>query len=288
MPNRVDLSHFDHCAALVRDADRDRYLATLFAPADKRDALFALYAFNVEISRVREVAREPMPGEIRLQWWREVLSGERDGEAAAHPVAAALLDGLRRNAIAPDRLAGIVDAHTFDLYDEPMATLDSLDNYGVMTQSALIDIAAAILGGGGPNSMMLIRHAGIADAVTHVLAGLARHAARRQLYIPLEVLDRHAVDREDIFAARASDPLKAALGEMRRHARRQMAAARLEMADAPAAILPALLPLALLAPTLRPMERRGYEPFDVVPLSSLRRQWLIWRAARDPKRIFGA
>lgn len=288
MPNRVDLSHFDHCAALVRDADRDRYLATLFAPADKRDALFALYAFNVEISRVREVAREPMPGEIRLQWWREVLSGERDGEAAAHPVAAALLDGLRQNAIAPDRLAGIVDAHTFDLYDEPMATLDSLDNYGVMARSALIDIAAAILGGGGPNSMMLIRHAGIADAVTHVLAGLARHAARRQLYIPLEVLDRHAVDREDIFAARASDPLKAALGELRRHASRQMAAARLEMADAPAAILPALLPLALLGPTLRPMERRGYEPFDVELLSSLRRQWLIWRAARDPKRIFGA
>jgi phytoene synthase len=288
MPSHIDPGHFERCTALVRAADRDRYLATLFAPADKRDALLALYAFNVEISRVREVAREPMPGEIRLQWWREVLSGERDGEAAAHPVAAALLDGLRRNAVAPDRLAGIVDAHTFDLYDEPMATLDSLDNYGVMTRSALIDIAAAILGGGGNNNnMMLIRHAGIADAVTHVLAGLARHAARRQLFIPLEVLERHAVNREDIFAARVTEPLKAALGELRRHARRQMAAARLEMADAPAAILPALLPLALLGPTLRPMERRGYEPFEVEPLSSLRRQWLIWRAARNPKRIFG-
>ena len=65
----------------MREADRDRYLASLFAPAGPRDALFALYAFNVEIARVRELAREPMPGEIRLQWWREVLAGERESEA---------------------------------------------------------------------------------------------------------------------------------------------------------------------------------------------------------------
>ncbi len=43
------MNNFEHCAALVREADRDRYLATLFAPAEHRDALFALYAFNVEI-----------------------------------------------------------------------------------------------------------------------------------------------------------------------------------------------------------------------------------------------
>src|SRR5690606_2406517 len=127
--------HSDYCAALVREADRDRWLATLFAPPDKREALYALYAFAIEIGRVRDVAREPMPGEIRLQWWREVLEGKRDGEAAAHPVAAALLAGLNRHGVKPERLVGIVDAHQFDLYDEPMGTLDDLDNYGVMTQS---------------------------------------------------------------------------------------------------------------------------------------------------------
>ncbi len=89
------MNNFEHCAALVREADRDRYLATLFAPAAQRDALYALYAFNVEIARVRDLAREPMPGEIRLQWWREALSGEREGEAAAHPVAAALARDAR-------------------------------------------------------------------------------------------------------------------------------------------------------------------------------------------------
>jgi phytoene synthase len=281
-------SQLEHCTALVREADRDRYLATLFAPADRRDDLFALYAFNIEIARVRDVAREPMPGEIRLQWWREVLAGERDGEATAHPVAAALLAALKKHSIAPSRVTALVDAHTFDLYDEPMPTLDDLDNYAVMTQSALIDIAAHILGVRRAETMMLIRSAGIAVTVAGVLTGLARHSARRQLYVPLEVLDRHGVSREDVFAAQTSEPLKAALAELRRHARRQLAVAADETAYAPVELLSALLPFSLIGATLRPMERRGYEPFDVRPLSLLRRQWLLWRAARDPRRIFSA
>jgi phytoene synthase len=67
----------DHCEVLVRDADKDRYLATLFAPQSRHAALYALYAFNNEIARVREHIREPMAGEIRLQWWRDVLAGKR-------------------------------------------------------------------------------------------------------------------------------------------------------------------------------------------------------------------
>src|ERR1700733_14955696 len=108
------------CAEIVRTADRDRYIATLFAPAEHRDALFALYAFNAEIARVRDVAREPLPGEVRLQWWREVIGGERSGEAAANPVAAALLATIRRYDLAVERLSTLVEAHRFDLYDEPM------------------------------------------------------------------------------------------------------------------------------------------------------------------------
>ena len=72
-------------------------------PTEHRDALLSLYAFNIEIARVRDLVREPMPGEIRLQWWREALAGERDTEAAAHPVAAALREALRVTACPPIR-----------------------------------------------------------------------------------------------------------------------------------------------------------------------------------------
>ena len=87
LPGMAD--DFDHCETLVREADKDRFLATLFAPAPRRRALHALYAFNVEIARVRELAREPMPGEIRLQWWRDVLGGAAH-RGGGHPVASAL------------------------------------------------------------------------------------------------------------------------------------------------------------------------------------------------------
>ena len=280
--------HFTHCADLVREHDRDRYLATLFAPAGKRDGLNALYAFALEIGRVRDVAREPMPGEIRLQWWREVLEGKRDGEAAAHPVAAALAATVARHALDAARLIAFVDASTFDLYDEPFKTLDDLDNYAALTGGLLMSAAAKILDCEGFAVEALTRHAGIALTVERLLLALPKHAARHQLYIPLEVLDRHGVDRDALFAGHESEALRAALGELRRHARRQLQAATLEAGEVPVGAMPAVLPVALVGPTLKRMDRRGYEPFAPEPLSRVRRQWLIWRAARDATRIFAA
>ncbi len=97
---------FAYCAELVRTADRDRFSSSLFAPAQHRGALHALYAFNVEVARVREVAREPLPGEIRLQWWSEVLRGERAEEASANPVASALLTVIERYRLAVNQADG--------------------------------------------------------------------------------------------------------------------------------------------------------------------------------------
>ena len=129
---------FAHCAEVVRKFDRDRYLAALFAPAERRDALLALYAFNVEIGRVREVAREVLPGEIRLQWWSDVLNGERGGEAAAHPIATALLFAVERNGLPTRGLLDLIEARRFDLYDEPMAAIADLESYAKQTSSAVI------------------------------------------------------------------------------------------------------------------------------------------------------
>src|SRR5215218_8756943 len=114
---------FDHCEELVREGDKDRFLATLFAPQKYRRALHALYAFNLEIAKVRETAHEPMPGEIRLQWWRDVLGGAGRGEVSAHPVASALRETIVRYSLPPKMLEDLIDARTFDLYDDPMASL---------------------------------------------------------------------------------------------------------------------------------------------------------------------
>ena len=272
--------------ALVRAADRDRYLATLFAPAAHRDALYALYAFNAEIMRVRDVAREPMPGEIRLQWWRELLEGQRDGEAAAHPVAAALRETIARHNLRPSLLVSLIDAHGFDRYDEPMASASDLESYCIRTQSGLFTLAGTILAG-APVAEMGALDCGVAYAIAGILNDFGRHAMRRQLYVPLDILRRHGVSPDDVFAAIVSNGLRAALADMREIARQHLALARAKLSLVPPDALPALLPMALVAPTLDRLERQEGRPFHARPLSRLHRQWLLWRAARHPARLFG-
>ena len=114
---------FAHCAELVRSTDHDRFIATLFAPAERRGALHALYAFSYELARVRDVAHAALPGEIRLQWWTDVVDRQRDDEAGANPVAAALLATMERHGLARETLGDLIDARRFDLYDDPMASV---------------------------------------------------------------------------------------------------------------------------------------------------------------------
>ena len=280
------MNNFEHCAALVREADRDRYLATLFAPPDRRDALFALYAFDVEIGRVRDVAREPMPGEIRLQWWRDVLAGERDGEAAAHPVAAALLETLRQDELPRERLAELIEAHSFDLYNDPMATFAELQGYANHTAGAIVEMAARILARDiGSEVASLASDAGQALTIGTMLSKFPLHTARGQLYLPLEALQHYEAKPEDIFAQRVTSELRAALADLRLRARRHLARIAEESRNIPVAAWPAFLPLAPLRPLLSQMERSDYDPFKPPTLALWRRQWRIWRAAKNLARV---
>jgi phytoene synthase len=277
---------FAYCAELVRTADRDRFVSSLFAPAEHRGALHALYAFNIEVARVREVAREPLPGEIRLQWWSEVLRGERAEEASANPVASALLTVIERHRLAAPALAALLDARRFDLYDEPMPRLADLETYAQKTSSALFGLAAQILAGmTGEGADALADPAGIAYAMAGLLRALPLHAARRQLYVPLEVLERHGAEPQDIFAGKSSKNLRAASAELQDIARRHLVAAHQRIATLPDAALPAFLPIALVRPWLDRLARS--DPFAPAELSPWQRQWLIWRAARNPARIAG-
>ncbi|MEA2877951.1 MAG: 15-cis-phytoene synthase [Hyphomicrobiales bacterium] len=275
---------YRHCEQLVRAADKDRFLATLFAPADKRRALFAFYAFNREIAGVRARAREPMPGEIRLQWWRDVLNGERPGEAAANPVAAALTDTIARFGLPVAPLLDLIEAHAFDLYDDPMPTLVALEAYGRKTEGAVFRLAARIVVN-NDDGALAAEHAGIASTITGILRSFARHASRRLVYVPLELLDRHGGRIEDIYAGQVSPQLHAALAALRNEARRHVAAFESALPQLPSAAMPAFLPAALVPGHLAIMERPGYDPFrSAVEFAQWRRQWALWWAARRYSR----
>jgi len=274
---------FAYCAELVRKADRDRFIATLFAPAQHRGALHALYAFNAEVTRVRDVAHAALPGEIRLQWWNEVVNGERGDEAGANPVAAALLSTIERYRLSSDKLIDLIEAHRFDLYDDPMAGIGDLEAYASRTSSALFCSAMQILAKTDAEAICL--PAGIAYCITGILRAFPRHAAQRQLYVPGDILERHQVPLHDLFAGRPSAGLNAALAELRDLARSRLRTADGLVTTLPREAIPALLPLALVRRSLDRLDRS--EPFAPAEIPPWRRQWLLWRAAHNPARLAG-
>ena len=279
---------FAYCEALVRAADRDRFLTALYAPAERRSAVLALYAFNIEIARVREVVRDPLAGEIRLQWWNDALTGSGHGDVEANPVAAALTATMTRYGLPAERLLALIAARRFDLYDEPMATLADLEAYAEGASAGLIALAAHVLAAERPSGVDgLARHAGIAQAITGLLYALPIHAARGQLYLPADILHRHGAGRAEVISGEATPALRAAISDLRDIARDHLSAAQQMIGDVPPAVLPALLPVALAGPMLDRMEGARYDPFAPAEIAPWRRQWLIWRAARRPARMFG-
>jgi phytoene synthase len=277
-----------HCEALVRGADKDRYLASLFALAEARPLLHALYAFAGEIARVRAAAREPLPGEIRLQWWRGVLAGEAWGEVSANPVAAALLDTVARYRLPRDRLMALIDAHAFDLYDDAMASLADLDAYAERTSGAVFALAAQILGSEDDGAALAAATpAGIAWGVAQRLRSFPRDLAHRQLFVPLDLLAQYGVTRGEVEARRNTPGLRAALAALRGHARAAFARFAAAAPEIPESCGPAFLPAALVPQLLARLDAAAADPFAEVEVPQWRRQWALWRAARRWPRVKG-
>ena len=155
-----------------------------------------------------------------------------------------------RYRLPPKTLEDLIDARTFDLYDDPMASLADLQLYAVRTSAALIGMAARILSDGRDVAGDIAGHAGIAYAVAGLLRAFPLHAARHQLYIPADVLERHQVKPEHIFAGQESTELRAVLAELRLHVRQHLESANKLASDAPSVIAPALLPVTLVRPTV--------------------------------------
>ncbi len=279
---------YRYCEELVRDVDKDRYLASLFAPAGRRPHLFALYAFSFEIARVREVVSDPLPGEVRLQWWRDLLQGDARGDAKAHPIAAALIDTIRRFGLPRAPFVSLIDARIFDLYDDPMPTIADLEGYCGETCSALIRLASLVLakGDGGaagsdPGGAEAAGHAGCAYAITGLLRAFPWHAMRGQQYVPTELLIRHGATRDDVVSGRGGPGVNAALRDMRALARHHLERTRALRHTIAPQIAPAFLPVGLCEGYLGVMEKPTYDPYTtVVQTAQWKRQWVLWRQAR--------
>jgi phytoene synthase len=275
---------FDACLATLRTTDIDRYLACLLMPEEKRGAVAALYAFNAELARIRDVIHEPLPGEIRLQWWRDMLEGESDGDGLANPLAAGLMHAITAYRLPRLPLAAMTEARIFDLYDDPMDNTAMFEGYAGETASALIQLAALILDAAhAPDASEAAGYAGIAQLVAGCLLLLPIHRRRHQVYIPGDILAATGLDASAFLAGDDKPRIKAALsafiGFGRDHLRKARAAAKQGVARS---VSQAFLTVALAEPVFDRAERLGADVLTAsVQLSQLRRQWRMWRSSRN-------
>lgn len=267
-------------AALVRRHDRDRFQTALFAPAAAREALFALYAFNYEIARVRESVREPMLGQIRLQWWREAIdTAYGAAQPRRHEVVEPLTAAIRSRGLGREHFSRLIDARERDLDDTPPMTLAALEDYAEGTSVPLIRLALEVLGATMPQTATVAAEIGIAYALTGVIRALPLHARAGRTMIPDDIAKDAGLDWGDYGALRATPALRRAVEAIARAAEHHLDAARAMRRDVPKAAMPALLSARVAAHALKRLERASFDPFSGAGESDPLQSWRLAFAA---------
>ncbi len=265
----------------MRRHDRDRYQTTLFAPAARREALFALYAFNYEIARVRESVTEPMLGQIRLQWWRENIAAAFDGGPVRHhPVAEALTGAIRERTLTRAHFDRLIEAREADLDDQPPPSLAALGEYAEASSGRLVRLALEMLGVHDSGAGEAGLHVGIAYSLAGLLRAMPFHARAGRQFIPADIAARSGLSEQDYRARRSTPALRSATAELAAAASGHLGLARAHRAKIPRSALPALLPAVVAQRSLLRLKQAAYDPFDpAVAVPDPLQSWRLAAAA---------
>jgi phytoene synthase len=281
MPEGAGAS-FDSLAAL-KAADPDRYVGTLFAPEQHRIALAALYLFNAETAVIRDRVSEPMPGEFRLQWWRDTIA---NGTPTGNPVADALNGVIALCGLPKVAFANLLEARIFDLYNDPMPDRAAFEGYAGGTVSILFQLAVQILNEGAVSGTAdAAGHAGVAYCVSDILRRLPVHRARGQIYVPGDILNAAGLDADAFLSGEDKEACGRAVTAFAALAREHLSKAEAAIARLAPQLKVAFLPLAVVAPLLALAEKRGARALsEPLQLSALRRMWANFRRAGSGSR----
>ena len=268
-------------AVLCRRYDRDRYQTALFAPPDRREALFALYAFNYEIARVREIVTQPMLGQIRLQWWREIVDAGFEGRPPRqHEVAAPLAAAIREFAPTRAHFDRLIDTRERDLDDMPPATMAALEEYAEGTAATLVYLALEVLGVTGSSVIAAAREIGIGYALAGLLRAMPFHARAGRSYIPAELTARVGLDPRDYAALRDTAALRAAALEIAEAAAGHLEEARRHRPEIPRSAHAAMLSAVVAERFLTRLRQAGFNPFaPELAMPDTLQSWRLFAAA---------
>lgn len=233
-------------------SEPDRYFAATLAPAILRYDLIVLAAFAAEIARIPDLVREPLAGEIRLQWWRDALIGTSGEAAAGHPVAAAMRATIARFALATEVVEGVIDARADVLHGERPIDEAALRARLAAGEGGLFRLAARICATESADSDA------INDAQTADIAGFAYGLSRELADAAASsVIPRSLVDDGELAAPGTSfSTALTTLGIRAREAHADVAARMRHMSRRRRL---AFLPLVMVRPNLGALERENVQ-----------------------------
>ncbi len=264
-------------AALVRAHDPDRFLTALFAPAEQREALFTLFAFNHELARAREAASQPLAVLMRLQWWREVVEAAAAGKPARrHEVAAPLHEAIAAGLFDPAEMLALVDAREAEAEEEGLASEASLAAY-LRAGAGGLAVAAGRLLGSPPALLPALQAAGAGFGMAGVLRSVPALARQGRCLLPQEVLAGAGLTPHDVIAAPEAASVRALAADLAAAALPPLQQARAALRALPRPALAAALPAVLAARDLQrlaagrqPPRQRGLGDRLAVTLAGLR------------------
>jgi len=277
---------FAHAETFLRETDRERYLMTLVLRGPAREAIISLYAFAADVAMIRERVSEPAPGEIRLQWWNDALTGQGHGAVRQNPLADALLETMARYDIPAGSLQRLLGARRFDLYDDPMPDLESFEGYAGETTSTLYQLAAMILNDGAPvEPGDAAGHLGVAQAMTGHLRAFGYNAAKGRIVLPWSIFAANGVTEAEIFSGTVSEGLVESRGQIMELAAGHLARAASAIANLPSSLRPAFASYPVVEAQLQRLRRSDMDPYGLQPdLADWRKiamiAWWTWRGGR--------
>ena len=248
----------------------DRYYAALFAPVAVRDDLIALAAFDGEIARIGQIVSDAALGEIRVAWWRDaLLGGDQASELSGNPVLDQFADVVRRHQLSHAALDACFEAHMAALFADPPADDAALNESFRAIDGTPLAFALQILHGpldaGAHN---LIAAAGRASGLTRVARTLPNALAAGRTPLP-----------EARIPTPPDTDWRPQIAWLAREAQASLASVRSGLKGQARAFTTALLPLALIEPYFRALQKPGYDPSrDIVDIAPLARLWRIARA----------
>ena len=257
-----------------------RYFSLLYAPADRRDQLCALYVIDAELRESAQSANHDV-AHTRLQWWRAEVDRLVNG-CPQHPATRLLNDGRVVDRASFAKLHEAVVAADMDLARMTYENMRELRAYCSRSGGAIQELMAAQLVAPSPLEEPLRATAnriGIGVRQSEILRDLRQDAYAGRVYLPQDRLTGHNVTLEDLRGREVAPRLKAALSEFRDAVQEELRAA---LASASATLRPLLV---LGALHRRLLDRIAARDFDVatsrIDLGPIEKPWTAWRAARS-------